>query len=702
MGNGDVRNAIRRLGKQMAAELKDEEIFLSPEFKSYCNNLANFILRKHKLYALNVQYDPTPQAPVAYTDGKNIVLNTGNELAARPTLLEGRFKVNLGILFHECAHKLFMDFDTDKKGMDTITGGKLFGKFNIPAGSDLEGYKIELEEKLNEGYGNAIAAIYHRIFNIINDGHDEHTMKKCFPGVVAQCIDAAGKVQVETTPSLESLVANGAQALSIYYCLMLQYAKFGYCNLGEENEQTSPYTDWFARMEPVIDEALEEDNYKARWTHINTLILLLWPTLRDLLENSQDNDSSNGQAGGQGSGSSSGNSSGSSGGSSGNSSGDDNGSSDGDDSDGNGNSGGNSSGNSPLTDEQLRQLIQSIADEADKQNGAAPAPQGSGEGVDPSQIAAAQSGASGDAADALAGMMAAIGKGKAEGQIQQELDKAQMDAIRNANVPLIHQKIRTNVVWHHDEDVQAYNEMYKDVEPYVRSLIQEITALLREHNEEAVQHHKRFGPIIEPTEAYRPDGAFFAKKKLPEDRPNMAMCILLDESGSMNGRKMDMAKKALVMLERFAAGIGVPLLVAGHHAHYSGTTTLNIYSDFVSARPDKDRYALATIYASGCNRDGLAIRQCADMLAQRPEDIRLMVVISDGAPSDYGYSGKEAKEDIQKTVAEFRRKGLIIYGAAIDDDREVIQSLYGSGFLSITDLKSLPKTMVRLLRQNIV
>lgn len=79
-----------------------------------------------------------------------------------------------------------------------------------------------------------------------------------------------------------------------------------------------------------------------------------------------------------------------------------------------------------------------------------------------------------------------------------------------------------------------------------------------------------------------------------------------------------------------------------------------------------------------------------------------MVVISDGAPNDGDYGGAEAFDDIKKTVAEFKRKGLLIYGAAIDDDREVIQELYGKGFLSITDLKSLPKTMVRLMRQNIV
>lgn len=680
MGAGDVRNAIRRLGKQMAAELKDEEIWMSSEFRHYCTRIADFILRKHKLYSLDVQYDPSPDAFVAYTDGKKIVLNTGNCLANKPKLLEGRFKVNMGILFHECAHKLFLDFDTHNKGMNALRDGKFYGEFDIPAGSDLEDNLHDMEQAMADGYRKTIAYVYKEVLNIINDGHDEASMKKCFPGFIAQCINAAGDVQMEESTSLEENVAKEGAELSIFFSLMLQYAKFGYCNIGQENDATEPYTLQFSKMEPVIDEALQEDNYKARWTHINTLVLLLWPTVRKILDNQDD--SNGGGSGSQGGGSSGGG--GNSGGGAGGSSG-----------------AGGSGGSGQMTDEEAEALIQSLAEAVQADNSASQAPTGSGKSVDSQALAAAQNGISSDGADGLASIMDQLGQEKAADAVQGEIDQAQLEAIRKTNRPMVHANIPVDVERHHVQAKERYDEMYQEVAPYVRNLISEVQALLREYNEEALQRHKKFGPIIEATEAYRPDGAFFAKKKLPEDRPNMAMCILLDESGSMSGSKMHISKKAMVMLERFAAGVGVPLMVAGHYAS-GAEVTLNIYTDYVSARPEQDRYALAAITSHGCNRDGLPIRLCADMLAQRPEDIRLMVVISDGAPNDWGYGGEEAFADIRKTVAEFRRKGLLIYGAAIDDDREVIQSLYGQGFLSITDLKSLPKTMVRLLRQNIV
>lgn len=510
-----------------------------------------------------------------------------------------------------------------------------------------------------DGYKKSIAGIYAQILNIINDGHDEAAMKRVFPGFIAQCINTADDVQMEYTTSLQENVANGGADLSIYYSLMLQYAKNGYCNIGEENDAMHPYLDRLSQMEPVIDAALEEDDYKARWTHINTLVLILWPTIRQMKDDQEN-------AGG-----------------------------------GSGSSNSSSGGNGMASDDELAALAQSLAEAAQSDNSAAPAPQGSGKAVSPRALSEAQSSASSDANDALSGIMDQLGQEKAAKVVQGEIDKAQLDAIRKMNRPLIHGKIPLHTERHHDADPDAYNAMYQEVAPYVRNLISEVMALLREYNEEAILRHRRYGPIIEATEAYRPDHTFFAKKKLPEDRPNMAMCILLDESGSMSGEKMRISKKAMVMLERFAAGIGVPLMVAGHYTCGS-QVMLNIYTDYVSTNPEQDRYALGAISSHGCNRDGLPLRVCAEMLEQRPEDIRMMVVISDGAPNHNGYGGDEAFGDIRKTVGEFRRKGLLIYGAAIDDDREVIQSLYGQGFLSITDLKSLPKTMVRLLKQNIV
>ena len=681
MGSDDLRGAIRKLGTQIASQLTPREVFLSAEFYDYARNLASFILRKRKLYNLAVQFNEDPNATIAYTDGKNIVLNAGNVLAMSRKRLEQKFSVNMGIIFHEVAHKLFIDFDVFHEGMESIADGKLYGNFVVQPGTELETRKQELEKALDDGYRRYLASVYAEVLNIICDGHDEAAMKRCFPGFIRKSIEAAGKAQIEQTPSLNEVVANGGNELSIFYSLMLQYAKFGFCKVDEDTPEVQPYLERFAPMEPIVEACMEEGDYKDRWDHINMLILHLWPTLKVLIDQNDPNNSSpqssqqNSQQGSGSSGSVSGSASGS-------------------------RTGGSNGGVfGPMIDEQLQQLAQEAANAAAAAANAAPAPSGEGKAVSESIVKAGAGDPGGSETD-VSSIVNDVASNKAKSEVQKQIDQEQLDAIRNTNTPLVHKEAKVHVCRHFEEDRDTYNDIYREVSVYVRNLISEMRAFLEETNTPSVQHHRRFGPIVEAKEAYRVDNAFFAKKHLPDDRPNMAMCVLLDESGSMCGPKIQMAKKALVMLERFASGVGVPLMVAGHYAN-GGHVVLNIYTDFVSANPEKDRYALAAIDDHGCNRDGLPLRICAEMLAQRSEDIRLMVVISDGAPNDTGYHGQAANKDICDTVAEFRRKGLTIYGAAIDDDREVIQELYGKGFLSITDLKSLPKTMVRLLRQNL-
>ena len=174
----DVQLAIRRRGAQIAAQMTDKELYRSPEFSRYATQLADFILRKHRLYSLDIQYIAAEDAPIAYTDGKKIFWNTGNYIAKKPKLLERRFKVNMGILLHECAHKLFLDFKVRGKALDQIASGKLYGEFPAVLPADYEASYKELQDVVASGYAEAIASIYANLSNCIDDGHDEAAMRQ--------------------------------------------------------------------------------------------------------------------------------------------------------------------------------------------------------------------------------------------------------------------------------------------------------------------------------------------------------------------------------------------------------------------------------------------------------------------------------------------------------------------------------------------
>lgn len=595
---------------------------------------------------------------------------------------------------------MFMDFDKALSALGQIQSGKLYGSFPTSLPAPLDTSYQELKDTVeNTPNAAALATVYQEILNILNDGHDESRMKRTFPGFIAECIQTADDVQMEKSPSIADFIQNQGSDFQIYCAMMLQYAKNGYCKLGDVTPEVEPYVQYFAAMEPVIDDMLETDDFEEIFCACNTLILFLWPQIRDMLsDTSPSNSPSPGasgasQGGGPGAGSP------------------------GSGSDKNGTQG-QQAGQAPVsagsqtdgkssdpsnTAETIAEKVREAVRQILKESGANPAPVNcSGNAVDPT--GKNQPVGPDSASQNIAQIIKQISQGKAESEVQGILDKEQMDAIRKCKMPLIHTNVKSSITRHFSGDETskpAYDAIYQEVAPIVRSLTSEMLALFREFNEEAIQHHRAYGPIVEATEAYRPDNKFFAKKKLPDDYPHMAVCLLIDESGSMYGPKIECARRTAVLIERFASGIGVPCMIAGHRVP-GHVCKIQIYTDFESTRPDRDRLALAEIRTSGCNRDGYAINVCGNLLAERPEDVKLMIVISDGAPNDTGYRGEEAQKDISGIVAGLRRKGILVYGAAIDEDKDVIEKIYGKNFLSIQNLNSLPRTLVRLIRQQLI
>ena len=49
----------------------------------------------------------------------------------------------------------------------------------------------------------------------------------------------------------------------------------------------------------------------------------------------------------------------------------------------------------------------------------------------------------------------------------------------------------------------------------------------------------------------------------------------------------------------------------------------------------------------------------------------------------------------------YSRKGVQIFAAAIGDDRDRIERIYGAGFLDITDLNQLPVMLTNLISRHL-
>lgn len=203
----------------------------------------------------------------------------------------------------------------------------------------------------------------------------------------------------------------------------------------------------------------------------------------------------------------------------------------------------------------------------------------------------------------------------------------------------------------------------------------------------------------------RNDGKVFYKNSLPNEIPEMAVGLLLDESGSMDScDRCTYARATAIILYDFCRALGIPVMIYGHSTGYDSShrdiVDLYSYAEFESIDQD-DQYRMMDISARGGNRDGAALRFVAEQLSKRPEEIKILMIVSDGQPADTGYGGTAAEEDLRGIRQEYQRKNIIFVAAAIGDDKQNIERIYGDSFMDITDLNQLPTKLTGVVRRHI-
>lgn len=176
----------------------------------------------------------------------------------------------------------------------------------------------------------------------------------------------------------------------------------------------------------------------------------------------------------------------------------------------------------------------------------------------------------------------------------------------------------------------------------------------------------------------------FTKAVDPEDKSNMAVTVLIDESGSMNGSRIERAKEAAINLAEIFGKLGIPLYILGFTADTNGAEAVHHhYTTWENKKAD--RMKLTSIHAEANNFDGYSIRYASNVLNTRPEAHKVLIVISDGAPACYSYNtGMSGFSDTKDAIRESRSKGQYVLGVAIGADVKVLQEMYGNDFIFIT------------------
>jgi nitric oxide reductase activation protein len=256
-----------------------------------------------------------------------------------------------------------------------------------------------------------------------------------------------------------------------------------------------------------------------------------------------------------------------------------------------------------------------------------------------------------------------------------------------------------------DEMKERYNLISGPLLHISKQLQRSVSHQLKDKRAGGKQTGLLMGRRLDAHALPRSDGKVFYKNALPNEAPELAVGLLLDESGSMYScERATYARATAIILYDFCHSLHIPIMVYGHSTDYSRTgqsVVLYSYAEFDDI-DGNDRYRLMDISARRNNRDGAALRYAAEQLSRRPEEVKILILVSDGQPADGGYCGTAAEEDLRGVKSEYTKKHILFVAAAIGSDKENIERIYGDSYLDITDLNNLPVALTNVVKRHIL
>lgn len=175
--------------------------------------------------------------------------------------------------------------------------------------------------------------------------------------------------------------------------------------------------------------------------------------------------------------------------------------------------------------------------------------------------------------------------------------------------------------------------------------------------------------------------------------------VLIDESGSMGGSKIDKAREAAIFInEVFKKMPDVDLYIYGHTADESSSkdTTMRIYREKNNVT---DPFALGSVRARCNNRDGDAILATAKRMRGFTANQGLIFVLSDGQPAASNYNGQAGIIDTREKVQKAQSLGFQVIQIAIEES--VPSKEMFDYFIKMTDIRNLPKDMVAYMSRKV-
>ena len=197
-----------------------------------------------------------------------------------------------------------------------------------------------------------------------------------------------------------------------------------------------------------------------------------------------------------------------------------------------------------------------------------------------------------------------------------------------------------------------------------------------------------------------------------ENHPSFTVDLLLDASASRLHCQEVIAAQGSILAESLAA-CGIPVRVSCFSS-LRGYTVLRVLKGF----QDKNLQNINQYFASGWNRDGLALRAAGDLVdfAPGPAPRHLLILLTDASPNDsrrvppssenplgHDYGGTFGVDDAAAEVRTLRRKGLRVSAVFMGEDSSSrdAERIYGKNLARIRGMDQLARAAGRLIQNEI-
>lgn len=597
---------------------------------------------------------------VAYRTKNKTSINLNNSIISSFAYLSARKLIIYGLLGHEAGHALYTNFETLKTCFESMEKNKVFpyGETELESLPHYENFKANVG---NLGFIN----YFQRLSNILEDMYIEYRLitesSSCEKFGVG--LEMVNKRAIISSPTLQSLyekaTSDGENKIPMVYIFdsgLLHYKYSEAVVWGNKDVFPDDIVDLLYQCIEIFEEAMYDHSQENRLIATAKVSCLLWEYIEPLLTNdeqSQEQQNSSGSSQSLENTTST-----------------------------------QAKDNTPVNKEEAREMLQKAKEKIEKMINS----------TSSSSLAS-------KAENAVAS--AAVGASQEEAQeehAESVLQKAEADILGTIASKISQEDLHKGCYLSYmRESIGKCDRLnYENLKASLAKQIKMVSNILRNvtSKENKGKSYNYMGKKFVSRRAYRTDLKTFNQCNAPQEKTNIKIVILCDNSGSMRGINIKFAKKAMCLLYESIQGIeNCDIEINAHNTYQRNETRLR---RCVINRQDTP-YRIIQLNGEGSNRDGFALRTVYENFKQTTDKNTtiLYFYINDGCPADYNYCGEmeEVLAELNSFSKQMEKENVIFLVAGIDGDKERLEKLYGkSHFLNIEKIEDLPKRLSSILR----